>query len=180
MRTTTTLDPEVVALLHKAMKERGISFKEALNSAVKMGLTQARSKGRSFVQKTGAICPQCGGDLVERKSRGRGKIFWSAFPVELAEDLESVAGLYAYVTAKLNIKANFELRAPAPPGVLIAPIEMEDSILYVMASDQGEDVELDIRDALTGTAFSVPLHAQHAAIAVVSKKDKTVAGRFGF
>jgi len=52
VRTTTTLDPEVVALLHKAMKERGISFKEALNSAVKMGLTQARSKGRSFVQKT--------------------------------------------------------------------------------------------------------------------------------
>jgi DNA topoisomerase-1 len=31
---------------------------------------------RSFVQKTGAICPQCGGDLVERKSRGRGKIFF--------------------------------------------------------------------------------------------------------
>src|SRR5262249_24976508 len=31
---------------------------------------------RSFVQKTGAICPQCGGDLVQRKSRGRVKIFF--------------------------------------------------------------------------------------------------------
>jgi DNA topoisomerase-1 len=31
---------------------------------------------RSLVNKTGAICPQCGGDLVERKSRGRGKIFY--------------------------------------------------------------------------------------------------------
>lgn len=31
---------------------------------------------RSIVNKTGAICPQCGGDLVERKSKGRGKIFF--------------------------------------------------------------------------------------------------------
>ena len=52
MRTTTTLDPDVQVLLRKVMKERGISFKEALNSAVRMGLTQARPKERSFAQKT--------------------------------------------------------------------------------------------------------------------------------
>jgi hypothetical protein len=34
------------------MKERGISFKEALNSAVRAGLTQARQKRRGFVQKS--------------------------------------------------------------------------------------------------------------------------------
>lgn len=31
---------------------------------------------RSFVQKTGANCPTCGGDIVERKSKGRGKLFF--------------------------------------------------------------------------------------------------------
>ncbi len=51
MRTTVTLEPEVEALLRTAMKERGLSFKEALNSAVKAGLTQARPKGR-FTQRT--------------------------------------------------------------------------------------------------------------------------------
>jgi len=34
------------------MKERGISFKEALNSAVRAGLTQARQKSRHFAQKS--------------------------------------------------------------------------------------------------------------------------------
>jgi len=34
------------------MKERGISFKEALNSAIRAGLTQARPRRRSFVQKS--------------------------------------------------------------------------------------------------------------------------------
>jgi hypothetical protein len=52
MRTTITLDPDVQALIHTAMKERGISFKEALNSAVRAGLTQGRSRRRHFVQKS--------------------------------------------------------------------------------------------------------------------------------
>jgi hypothetical protein len=34
------------------MKERGISFKEALNSAVRAGLTQGKPRRGSFVQKT--------------------------------------------------------------------------------------------------------------------------------
>jgi hypothetical protein len=38
MRTTVTLDPDVQALLKKAMRERGVSFKEALNSAIRDGL----------------------------------------------------------------------------------------------------------------------------------------------
>jgi hypothetical protein len=52
MRTTITLEPDVQALIRTAMKERGISFKEALNSAVRAGLTQARQRKRPFVQKT--------------------------------------------------------------------------------------------------------------------------------
>jgi len=52
MRTTVTLEPDVQALIDKAMRERGISFKEALNSAVRAGLTQSTPKRRTFVQKS--------------------------------------------------------------------------------------------------------------------------------
>ncbi|MBL8233842.1 MAG: hypothetical protein JNL98_35415 [Bryobacterales bacterium] len=51
MRTTITLEPDVLALLRTAMKERGISFKEALNSAVRAGLTQGKPDRRQFTQK---------------------------------------------------------------------------------------------------------------------------------
>ncbi len=41
------------------MKERGISFKDALNAAVRAGLTQSKSKRRSFVQKSYSLgCDQ--------------------------------------------------------------------------------------------------------------------------
>ena len=38
MRTTVTLDSDVTALLDKAMRERKLTFKEALNQAVRSGL----------------------------------------------------------------------------------------------------------------------------------------------
>lgn len=42
MRTTVTIDPDVEALLTQAMKRKGISFKEALNSALRLGLLRDR------------------------------------------------------------------------------------------------------------------------------------------
>jgi ribbon-helix-helix CopG family protein len=38
MRTTVTLDPDVVAALRRAARERGTSFKAVLNDAVRRGL----------------------------------------------------------------------------------------------------------------------------------------------
>jgi hypothetical protein len=52
MRTTITPDPDVQALIRTVMKERGISFKEALNTAVRVGLMQEKQKRRHFVQKS--------------------------------------------------------------------------------------------------------------------------------
>ena len=42
MRTTVTLDPDVEARLREITRERGISFKEALNSAIRAGLMASR------------------------------------------------------------------------------------------------------------------------------------------
>ena len=41
MRTTVTLDPDVEQLLRRHMRERRVSFKEALNDAIRDGLTKA-------------------------------------------------------------------------------------------------------------------------------------------
>jgi hypothetical protein len=52
VRTTVTLDPDVEALIRAVMRERGLSFKEALNASIRAGLTQATAKKRRFSQKT--------------------------------------------------------------------------------------------------------------------------------
>lgn len=53
MRTTVTLDPDVERLIRDAMKERAISFKEALNEAARIGLRgKERKRIGKFSQKT--------------------------------------------------------------------------------------------------------------------------------
>ncbi len=41
MRTTITLDPDVEALVRRAMRERGVTFKQAVNEAIRLGMSPA-------------------------------------------------------------------------------------------------------------------------------------------
>jgi hypothetical protein len=41
MRTTVTLDPDLLAKLRALSRERGVSFKEALNGALRLGLSRS-------------------------------------------------------------------------------------------------------------------------------------------
>ena len=41
MRTTVTLDPDVETLIHALMREKGLSFKQAVNAAIRAGLAPA-------------------------------------------------------------------------------------------------------------------------------------------
>lgn len=56
MRTTVTLDPDVERLLRDAMRRRDVSFKQALNDAVRQGAQQTNHHpGAPFRQKTFAM-----------------------------------------------------------------------------------------------------------------------------
>jgi hypothetical protein len=48
MRTTVTLDEDVASKLRQVSRERGVSFKAALNGAVRTGLAAAAPPARSF------------------------------------------------------------------------------------------------------------------------------------
>jgi len=53
MRTTVTLDPDVEALLRKSMRSRSLSFKAALNQAIRDGLIRPSPKSpRPYRLKT--------------------------------------------------------------------------------------------------------------------------------
>jgi hypothetical protein len=51
VRTTVTLDDDTLALVHRLMKERRVSFKKALNDAIREG-AQRRTKPPSFKTRT--------------------------------------------------------------------------------------------------------------------------------
>lgn len=71
MRTTVTLDPDTEQIVRRRMRERGMTFKEALNDAIRSGTrdsgqqfrTQTASLGRSAVGLDRAL--QVAGDLED-------------------------------------------------------------------------------------------------------------------
>jgi hypothetical protein len=48
MRTTVTLDPDVAAKLKQVAHDRGVSFKEALNSSVRRGFERSEAKPQPY------------------------------------------------------------------------------------------------------------------------------------
>ena len=51
LRTTVTLDPDVESLVNAAMRQKGLSFKEAINDAIRAGLgrkTKTRFRQRTY------------------------------------------------------------------------------------------------------------------------------------
>jgi hypothetical protein len=53
VRTTVTLDPDVADLIQKLRRETGVSFKEAVNNAIRAGLAPRPS--RPFRQRSFAM-----------------------------------------------------------------------------------------------------------------------------
>ncbi len=100
--------------------------------------------------------------------------------MELSEDSHSTADLYAYVATRLNITPMFTQQSPLPPGVLVFPTVLADSMLYVLVSDSANDTNISLRDQATGVPLAFTLPAEHAAIAVIGKKEKKIVARYGF
>ncbi len=111
---------------------------------------------------------------------GKGKIFWAAYPVELADGIQSAADLYSHVAARIGLKPAFELQSPVTSGVLIYPTVLQDSVMYILVSDSAEDESIDLRDNLTGARLALRLPAQHAAIALISQQSKQIVAKYGF
>jgi hypothetical protein len=120
------------------------------------------------------------GSSFKEISHGKGIIFWVSYPVELSDDSQSTAALYALVTAKLGITPMFTMQSALPAGVLAFPTALTDSVLYVFVSDSANDAAINLRDRVTGVPISFSLPAEHAAIVVVGTKEKKIIAKYGF
>jgi len=113
-------------------------------------------------------------------NHGKGRIFWAAEPVELAQGDQTTADVYSYVAGRVGIKPLYELSRPLSPGILIYSVSLDDSVMYVIVSDSAGDVQVEFGG---GTAVKVPpinLPAGHAAVVLIGKKEKAVIAKYGF
>jgi len=120
------------------------------------------------------------GATLKEIPRGKGRIFWAAYPVELAESLAPATELYNYVTSRAGLTPAFDLLSPLPSGILVYATALQDSLLYILISDSTDEAQIDLRDKSTGGHLKFSLPGEHAALAVLDKKSGAVISKYGF
>ncbi len=120
------------------------------------------------------------GSTLKEIPHGKGRIFWTSYPVELAEDSRASVDLYAYVANQLNITPMFSQQSAIAPGVMVFPTMLADSVLYVFVSDSANETPIALRDQTTGVPLTFTLPAEHAALALIGKKEKKILAKYGF
>jgi hypothetical protein len=120
------------------------------------------------------------GVTLKEISRGKGRIFWAAYPVELAEELAPAIELYNYVAGRVGLGPAFELQSPVASGVLVYATVLHDAVLYIAISDSADDAQIALRDKLTGGQLRFRLRGQHAALALLDSKTGAVIAKYGF
>jgi hypothetical protein len=118
------------------------------------------------------------GASLKEIARGKGRIFWAALPVELAEGGEAARALYAHVLGRVG---------PAPPcegtlpeGVVVYPTLFADAVLYVIISERADDVDLSLVDRATRARLALRLPAGRPALALLRRSDGAVIAKYGF
>ena len=120
------------------------------------------------------------GSTLKELPRGKGRIYWAAYPVELSENLQAAADLYAYAAGQAGVAAAYRPLSPVAPGILVYSTSFTDSLVYVFVSDSADDAPVKIQDNATGVTVELRLPAQHAAMAVIGKNQKKLLAKYGF
>jgi hypothetical protein len=120
------------------------------------------------------------GKSLKELPYGKGRIFWTADPVELSEGTDAAAALYNYVAGRVGITPMFDSSVPLAPGILVFPTVLQDAVLYVLCSERADDTKIDLKDKLTGARLILQLGGQHAALALIGKQQKAVMAKYGF
>jgi len=120
-----------------------------------------------------------GGALGEEVSVGNGKLFWEAYPVELAE-ANAATQTYEQILKRLGLSSPYSFPDKVPDGILIYPTDLEDAMLYILESESDRDCDITLHDALTGADLKLQLPAQHAALALIDKKTRQLVAKYGF
>jgi hypothetical protein len=130
------------------------------------------SFSQNMQQRAESLSLAGGASYLEVK-RGKGTIFLTAYPVELAESPQPTYQVYEHVLARLQLTPPYEGKTGSS-AILIRPVSFADSILYLLVSESSQDEAIDIKDKATGASIHTNLPAQRTSLILLSKKDGSV------
>ena len=106
-------------------------------------------------------------------SLGKGRVLFSALPLELNSSLESVAAVYDYALKKAAVEPTYTTDLNNP-GVLICPTRLPQATLYVLSSESA-NTPVSFRDLRSGKTMTGKLAAGRSALLLVGLNGDLLA-----
>jgi hypothetical protein len=113
---------------------------------------------------------------IHRFTTGTGRIFVAAMPVELAEGLDPTMNLYSWALSEVGLHPGFDGKIPG--SILIRPLELRDSMLYLIVSESSLPAALDLHDHASGGRINVKLPAGASRLLLIDKKTGRTLAQF--
>ena len=104
---------------------------------------------------------------------GKGKIIFSAFPLELNSNLDSIARVYEYAAKAAGVGRTY-VTPVTNRGILICPTQLPHATLYVLTSET-ETSDISFTDRRSGKLFVGKLEAGRAAILLIGENGDLLA-----
>ena len=113
------------------------------------------------------------GDVWVERTLGKGRILFTALPVELSDNLELVGKAYRYALKVAGVAPVYTTTL-TDPGILIAPTMFPAATLYVLTSESNRQ-QLAFDDVRSRRHFAGTLESGTAAIVLVGTDGKVLA-----
>ncbi|MBZ5583319.1 MAG: beta-galactosidase [Acidobacteriia bacterium] len=101
------------------------------------------------------------------KTLGKGKILFSALPLELNDNIQAAGDVYKYALKTAGVAPTY-VTTIQDPGMLICPTKFPKSTLYVLVSESGQQA-VSFTDQRSGKQFSGTLDPGRSAILLVGE-----------
>jgi len=105
---------------------------------------------------------------------GKGRIFYFALPLELADQLREIGRIYKYAMKRAEVNSAYETTCE-DPGILICPAQLPNATLYVLTSESTGTTPFTFRDKKSSTDFTINIEPGRAALLLVGKDGKIIA-----
>ena len=110
--------------------------------------------------------------------RGKGAILWSPVPVELSDDAQASAALYAFALERAGVTREFGAAGQPDPALLVRPIVFEKAVLYTLVNESGRERTADLKTGNAAATLAVAVPAGRAALVFVDRATGAVLGRY--
>jgi hypothetical protein len=114
-----------------------------------------------------------GGTNWTEQALGKGRVLFSALPLELSDNLETVGAVYGAAIQTAGVRPVYTTEE-RDTNVLIVPAQLPHATLYVIVSESMAQT-VGLTDARSGKSFHVKLEAGRAAMAVIGEDGRVLA-----